>query len=97
MDTTYRGSAICSYKRRTLSAILKVTVPATIITSDCRGLASGGIPNLSMSYGVDPALINSIAQHAKPNVMGNKEDNRDQFNKSSKRAMITPPSPKDSL
>lgn len=35
---------------RSAGAILLVSVPATIITSDCRGLARNTMPNLSMSY-----------------------------------------------
>src|SRR6185312_12651468 len=50
IEITYLGSAIWSYSLRTRSAILKLTVPATIMTSDWRGLPLGMTPNLSRSY-----------------------------------------------
>ena len=63
--------------------VLKVNVPATIIMSDCLGLARKIIPNLSKSYRLAPACIISTAQQAKPNVIGHKDPLRAQFNKSS--------------
>jgi len=48
---------------------LLVSVPATIITSDCRGEARGAKPKRSASYrGIDTCII-STAQHARPNVI----------------------------
>ena len=53
---------------RIAGAILSVTVPATIIRSDCRGEAgSGMIPNRMKSYRGPEAAIISIAQQARPN------------------------------
>ena len=49
------------------NAIFIVTVPATIITSACLGVALGIIPNLSKSCRGPAAAIISIAQQAKPN------------------------------
>jgi hypothetical protein len=48
-------------------AILLVSVPATIMTSDWRGEERGAKPKRSMSYrGIDTCII-SIAQQASPN------------------------------
>ncbi len=49
-----------------------MTVPATIITSDCLGVARKITPNLSKSYLAAPEAIISIAQQARPNVIGHK-------------------------
>src|ERR1700735_4915555 len=69
MDITQRGSGIWSYTLRRAGAILLVSVPATIITSDWRGLARGAKPNRSTSYrGIESCII-STAQHARPNVI----------------------------
>ncbi len=46
---TQRGSAIWSYTLRSAGAILLHSVPATIITSDWRGLARKKIPKRSRS------------------------------------------------
>ena len=54
-------------------AILFVNVPATIIKSDCLGVALKITPNLSQSYLLTVACIISTAQHANPNVIGQKE------------------------
>src|SRR5438045_9240331 len=96
MLITYRGSAICSYNLLIRYAILKVTVPATIITSLWRGVARGTMPSLSISYGDVPVLMNSIAQQAIPNVMGNKDDSLDQLNRLSTWVTMTPLFPNDS-
>ncbi len=49
MEITQRGSLIWSYTLRSAGAILLVSVPATIITSLCRGLARGMTPKRSRS------------------------------------------------
>ena len=46
---TQCGSLIWSYTLRSAGAILLVSVPATIITSDWRGEARGAKPKRSMS------------------------------------------------
>lgn len=56
-----------------------VSVPATIMQSDCRGLGRKMIPNLSKSYRAAPVCIISTAQHASPNVMGQMDPVRAQF------------------
>ncbi len=79
--------------RFTASAILYVTVPATIITSLWRGenrITSA--PNRAMSNRELAAAINSIAQHAKPIGMGQREFLRIQLIAESSRVTITFPS-----
>lgn len=68
---------------RNAGAILFVSVPATIMTSDWRGEARNTMPNLSISYRDAAACIISTAQQAKPNVMGHIEPLRAQFTSSS--------------
>jgi len=53
--------------------ILFVSVPAMIMQSDCRGLARKTTPNRSMSYRGAAKCIISIAQHARPKVIGHNE------------------------
>jgi hypothetical protein len=61
-----RGSGIWSYTLRSAGAILFVSVPATIMTSDWRGLARKTTPRRSWSY-LDAAMcIISTAQQARP-------------------------------
>src|SRR5713226_8741132 len=66
--------------RFTTGAIFSVTVPATIIKSDCRGLGrKTSEPKRAMSKrAVEDAII-SIAQHARPNVIGQSADLRAQL------------------
>src|SRR5579884_2022129 len=64
-------------------AIFLVTVPATIIRSDWRGLARNtSAPKRAMSYRAIPTAIISIAQHARPKVTGHSDDLRAQANAS---------------
>jgi hypothetical protein len=63
-----------------------VTVPATIIRSDCRGEAlKTSAPNRAMSYLEADAAIISMAQQAKPKPIGQIDDSRAQF---STRSML---------
>jgi len=66
--------------RFTTGAIFKVTVPATIIRSLCRGLGRNtSEPKRAISNrAVDEAII-SMAQQAKPNVIGHTADFRAQL------------------
>src|SRR6185369_3829838 len=74
------GSGIWLYSRRTRLAILKLTVPATIIKSACRGVArKAPAPKRSMSKRDAPLAIISMAQHARPNVIGHMLDSRAQL------------------
>jgi hypothetical protein len=63
--------------------ILLVSVPATIMTSLCRGLGLKMMPNLSKSYRAAPECIISTAQHARPKVIGHIEPLRAQLTRSS--------------
>src|SRR3989442_4169133 len=62
-----------------MGAILMVTVPDTIIRSECRGEAHGTMPKRSTSKRDANVAIISIAQHARPNVTGQIEDLRAQL------------------
>src|SRR6185436_13263884 len=65
--------------RLSIGAILMVTVPDTIIRSECRGEAHGTIPKRSTSKREAKVAIISIAQQASPNVTGQIEDLRAQL------------------
>src|SRR6266851_4295584 len=63
-----------------IGAIFSVGVPDTIIRSDCRGLGrKTPAPKRSMSKRDAPVAIISIAQHARPNVIGQSADLRAQL------------------
>src|SRR4026207_2459608 len=71
--THHLGSGICSHSRTSGPAILVVSVPATISTSAWRGLArNGNMLKRSMSFHGVAADIISIAQHASPDVNGQR-------------------------
>src|SRR5574341_1951632 len=78
IEMTHFGLGICSYSRFTAGAIFFVTVPDTIITSDCRGDGHGTMPNRSRSCRAMKVEIISIAQQARPNVSGQSDDFRPQ-------------------
>src|SRR5262249_26213047 len=65
--------------RLSIGAILIVTVPETIIRSECRGDAHGTIPNRSTSNRDANVAIISMAQQARPNVTGQIDDLRAQL------------------
>src|SRR5438067_5035413 len=65
--------------RLSIGAILMVTVPDTIIRSECRGDAHGTMPKRSTSKRLANVAIISIAQHASPNVTGQIDDFRAQL------------------
>src|SRR5438034_11806301 len=95
---TNLGSGIWLYNRRTRLAILKFTVPATIIRSACRGVARNApAPKRSRSNRLAPTAIISIAQHASPNVIGQIEFFRPQLMKKSRLVTITPSSKRFSI
>src|ERR1700690_724926 len=81
IEITHLGSAIWSYRRLMTGPIFRVTVPATIIRSDCRGLGrKTSAPKRAMSNrGAPLAAIISIAQQASPKVSGHREDSRAQL------------------
>jgi hypothetical protein len=65
-------------------------VPATIITSACRGEGRNtSAPNREMSKRDAPAAIISMAQHASPKVSGHNELARPKASKSSRTANLT--------
>src|SRR6478672_13221423 len=68
---------------RVRSAILRVSVPDTMIRSETRGVARGAIPKRSRSERGPPACIISMAQQARPNIMYQTDDLRVQLRKSS--------------
>src|SRR5882724_5462783 len=93
MAITHLGSGICSYIRFTASAILYVTVPATIITSHWRGEKRiTSAPNREISNRDAAVAINSMAQQASPIGIGQSEFFRTQLSAASKRVKITFPS-----
>src|ERR1700752_69914 len=76
--------------RRRTGAIFLDTRPETIITSACRGLArKTSEPNRARSLRAEVAFIISIAQQARPNVAGHKDDFRAQLIKESSRVVKT--------
>src|SRR5512140_2171998 len=83
IDSTYFGSGICSYRTLVRRAIFSVSVPATIIRSETRGVARGAMPKRSRSARGPPVCIISMAQHARPNSMYQSEDLRVQLRSSS--------------
>src|ERR1039457_3054295 len=71
---THFGSGICSQSWRITGAILLETLPAMIIRSDWRGYGrKTSAPKRAISKRDAPIDIISIAQQAKPNVMGQME------------------------
>src|SRR3990172_5960044 len=71
-------------------AIFSVTVRATIITSDCRGEGrKTPAPNRSMSNRDAPVAIISMAQQARPNVIGQGLDLRAQLKSQSSEVVTT--------
>src|SRR5213594_1177560 len=74
-----------------MGAILSVTVPATMMRSDCRGLGRKiPAPKRSISKREAPVAIISIAQQARPNVMGQSADLRDQLKTKSTVVVMMP-------
>src|SRR2546428_2660755 len=78
--------------RRMTGPIFKVTVPAMIIRSLCRGLGRNTpAPKRSISKRPAPVAIISIAQHAKPNVIGHSADLRAQLTTGAARSTAFAP------
>jgi hypothetical protein len=91
MDMTHFGSGICSQSVRITGAILFDTRPAMIIRSLCRGDGRNtSAPKRAMSNRDAPMDIISIAQQAKPNVMGQMELLRIQLTAESRVVSTTP-------
>src|SRR5438552_15418709 len=65
------GSGIWSQMRLSTGAIFSVTVPATIMRSDCRGLGRNtSAPNRAISNREEHDAIISIGQQPRPKVNG---------------------------
>src|SRR6516164_6985639 len=74
MEITHLGSGICSYNRRITGAILFETRPAIIIRSLWRGEPRiTSAPKREMSKREPIIDIISIAQHARPKLIGQIE------------------------
>src|SRR5947199_5859217 len=95
MEMTHLGSGICSHSRRITGAILFETRPAIMIRSDCRGEGRNtSAPKRAMSKREAPIDIISMAQQAKPKLIGQMEFLRIQFTAESRvvRVVRTIPS-----
>src|SRR5215210_7803850 len=76
--------------RRSTGAIFLETRPETIITSACRGDARNvSAPNRDRSLRDETVFIISIAQHARPNVAGQRLDLRAQLTTASSLTVTT--------
>src|SRR3954466_10825088 len=83
------GCGICCQMRRSTGASLNGTRPAQIKRSACRGeKAWRSMPNRARSYLLAAVAMNSIAQHAVPNGMGQSEFLRPQFTNASSFVVI---------
>src|SRR5215469_14833155 len=91
MEMTHFGSGICSHNWRITGAILLETRPAIIIKSDWRGDGRNtSAPKRAMSKREAPIDIISIAQHARPKVIGQMEFLRIQLTTLSTVVSTTP-------
>src|SRR3954447_17726894 len=80
MEMHHFGSGIWSQTRRTTGDIFRVTVPATIIRSACRGEGrKTSAPKRAMSNRAVVEAIISMAQQARPNVNGQIAERRAQL------------------
>src|SRR4051812_9969572 len=89
MAMTHLGSGIWSYRVRRIGAIFLQTVPATIITSAWRGEARKMMPKRSRSLRAAPVAIISMAQQARPKLIGQSDEERAQLNNFSSVVVIT--------
>src|SRR5579859_4302268 len=91
MEITHLGSGICSQSRRITGAIFCETRPAMIIRSAWRGEGRNtSAPKRAMSKRDAPMAIISMAQQAKPKVMGQMELLRHQFTAQSSEVKMIP-------
>src|SRR5512135_2356043 len=89
MEMHHLGSGICSQMRLMGPAIFRLTVPATIIRSACRGLGrKTSAPKRAMSKRDVVEAIISMAQHARPKVSGHSADLRAQLKTRSTESMM---------
>ena len=91
MEMTHFGSGICSHNCRMTGAILFDTRPAMMIRSLCRGDGRNtSAPKRAISKRAAPMDIISMAQQARPNVMGQIELLRIQLTAESSVVSTTP-------
>src|ERR1700685_3814265 len=91
MEISHLGSGICSHSWRITGAILLETRPAMMIKSDCRGDGRNtSAPKRAISKREAPMDIISMAQHAKPKVIGQMEFLRIQLTALSMVVSTTP-------
>src|SRR3954453_19068903 len=88
MAMTHFGSGICSYTVLITGSIFLVTVPAMMMQSDWRGGGRKMIPKRSRSCLAAPVAIISIAQQARPKVIGQMEDFRAQLTRLSREVVM---------
>src|SRR3954462_1813678 len=85
------GCGICCQIRRIIGASLNGTRPAQIRTSACRGeKLIRSIPKRARSKSLAATAMNSMAQHAVPNGIGQRELARAQLTRKSKRVATQP-------
>src|SRR5512136_1554341 len=78
--STYFGSGIWLYRRTMVGTIFFVTVPDTIIKSAWRGEGRiNSAPKRARSYRPAATQIISMAQQARPNIIGHMERLRPQL------------------
>src|SRR6185437_12947141 len=91
MAMDHLGCAICCQMRRMIGASLNGTRPAQIRTSDWRGENDmRSMPNRARSKSAAAVAMNSIAQQAVPNGMGQSELARPQLTRKSSRVVTQP-------
>src|SRR2546427_13141039 len=91
MEMTHLGSGICSQSWRITGAIFCDTRPAMMIRSDRRGDGRNtSAPKRAMSKRDAPMDIISIAQQARPKVIGQREFLRVQLMAESSVVSTTP-------
>src|SRR5476649_1822456 len=88
MAMTHFGSGICSYTVLMTGSIFLVTVPAMMMQSAWRGEARKMMPKRSRSLWEAPVAIISMAQQARPNVIGQMDDFLDQLTSLSSDVVI---------
>src|SRR5215467_11681642 len=88
IEMHHLGCGICCQIRRSTGASLNGTRPAQIKRSACRGeKACRSMPNRARSYLLAAVAMNSIAQHAVPNGIGQSEFLRPQLMNASRRVV----------
>jgi hypothetical protein len=85
------GCGICCHMRLITGASLNGTLPAQIRTSACRGeKLIRSIPNRARSKRLAAVAMNSIAQQAVPNGIGQREFALPQLTRKSSRVVTHP-------